>query len=114
MDISTYLAKLIVAIEHRQQDNLNTGATRPEISYWDGYQEALYDLLRSLNTPGAVVNAYLNVVPVDVGGWPQLAQVDAYAATAGVDREQAIRWMVNMAVAHPTRESCHQDGGCDG
>lgn len=38
-------------------------------------------------------------------------QVDAYAKAGGVSREQAIRWLVNMATAHPTRESCYE-GEC--
>lgn len=55
------------------------------------------------------------MVALDVSGWEQLEQIDAYAKAGGVSREQTIRWLVNMATAHPTRESCYEgDGGWSG
>jgi hypothetical protein len=41
-----------------------------------------------------------------------LAAVDAYAQAGRVDRAQAIKWLVNAALAHPTRESCYTGENC--
>lgn len=112
-EASSLLIRLIAAAELRQetdeQRNIDAGI------FWEGYQAALYDLLSELDaddeaTP--LTRRFSNVVALDVSEWGQLAQIDAYAKAGGVSREQAICWLVAMATAHPTRESCYM-GECD-
>ncbi len=113
-EASSLLIRLIAVAERRQetdeQRNIDAGI------FWEGYQAALYDLLYELDaddesTP--LTRRFANVVALDVSEWGQLAQIDAYARAGGVSRGQAIRWLVNMATAHPTRESCYM-GECGG
>lgn len=102
------MVKLIATVERRQEideaKNVDAGI------FWEGYQAALYDLMHEIDPdldPKEMTRSFAGVATLDVSGWGQLEQIDAYAKAGGVSREQAIRWLVNMATAHPTRESCY-------
>lgn len=111
-DLTTDLTLLLSAAEHRQARDAENNVDAD--IFWEGYQAALHDLLSEIapESTGALMRRFHNTVVLDVANWETLAAVDTYAA-GKVDRAQAIKWLVNMAVAHPTRESC-LEGECGG
>lgn len=102
------MVKLIATVERRQERD---EAKNPDAGiFWEGYQAALYDLLYEIEPdrdPAELTRRFAHIVALDVSDWETLPQIDAYAQAGRVSREQAIRWIVNMATAHPTRESCY-------
>jgi hypothetical protein len=113
-EVTTHLIKALAAVERQQERD---EANNPDSGiFWEGYQAALHDLLVQVAPEMGsqeLGQRALDMVAVDVAGWENLEKVDAYAVAGRVSREQAIRWLVNMATAHPTRESCYE-GECDG
>lgn len=107
------MVKLIATVERRQERD---EAKNPDAGiFWEGYQAALYDLLHEIDPGGAgteTTRRLNDLVCIDVARWETLPDVDEYARLSRVSRAQAIKWLVNMAVAHPTRLSCHE-GECD-
>lgn len=82
-------------------------------AFWSAYQAGLHDLLYQIDPEGREpMRRFADMTVVDTAGWENLAVVDAYAAAGRVDRSQAIKWLINMALAHPTRESCHESESC--
>ena len=82
-------------------------------TFWSAYQAGLHDLLYQIDPEGREpMRRFADLVVVDTAGWGNLAAVDAYAQAGRVDRAQAIKWLVNAALAHPTRESCYTGETC--
>lgn len=117
-EFADLLVDLIAVVQcraERDEARLRGGGFAPEsaddvAAFWSAYQAGLHDLLYRVDPAGRRSSRrFGDVVAVDCAGWGSLAAVDAYAQAGGVDRAQAIRWLVNAALAHPTRESCYCD-----
>lgn len=64
--------------------------------FWEGYKAALYDLINTINEGS---NPKYCAIVVDSTDWDQFEQVHEYAVRNDCSVEQAVRLLVDKAVA---------------
>lgn len=89
------IAKIVARADRHEQRESRTDGDDAYM-FWGGYKAALYDLINTINEGS---NPKYCAIVVDSTDWDQMEQIHAYAVSNDCSVEQAVRLLVDKAVA---------------